>query len=277
MPISRFPFFSSKRRSSEAFSLLRRFGPSKRIQSCNYGKSSRNGNGKPESNPLVNVDIQAPRSWGTYVIPGALLGFVGLAAIFHYNDERRAIPKGQGNKSSGNFVKGPIIGGPFTLIDTENQTITERNLRGKWVLLYFGYTSSPDVGPEQVQVMAKAIDKLEFDPRITGLTGPVSAVRQMAQEHRIYFKKVEEEGDDYLVESSHNILKGTERTFPSQRNVKGWVDRVGRLGRFGLEHGELFADEITGGHVGDVEEAGVGAFSDADAAEEDPLDVRRWK
>lgn len=67
---------------------------------------------------------------------------------------------GQGNKSSGNFVKGPIIGGPFTLIDTENQTITERNLRGKWVLLYFGYTSSPDVGPEQVQVMAKAIDKL---------------------------------------------------------------------------------------------------------------------
>lgn len=235
MPISRFLFFSSKRRSNEAFSLLRRFGPSKRIQSCNYVKSSRNGNGKPESNPLVNVDKQAPRSWGTYVIPGALLGFVGLAAIFHYNDERRAIPKGQGNKSSGNFVKGPIIGGPFTLIDTENQTITERNLRGKWVLLYFGYTSSPDVGPEQVQVMAKAIDKLEakhtikvlpvfvtidpqrdtpsqlraylkeFDPRIIGLTGPVSAVRQMAQEHRIYFKKVEEEGDDYLVESSHNM------------------------------------------------------------------------
>lgn len=38
-----------------------------------------------------------------------------------------------------------------------------------------------------------------------GLTGPVSAIRQMAQEYRVYFRKVEEEGDDYLVESSHNM------------------------------------------------------------------------
>ncbi|MBA0824514.1 hypothetical protein Goarm_021184, partial [Gossypium armourianum] len=45
----------------------------------------------------------------------------------------------------------------------------------------------------------------EFDPRIVGLGGPVSAVRQMAQEYRVYFKKVEEEGDDYLVESSHSM------------------------------------------------------------------------
>lgn len=27
----------------------------------------------------------------------------------------------------------------------------------------------------------------------------------MAQEYRVYFKKVEEEGDDYLVETSHNM------------------------------------------------------------------------
>ncbi|KAL2906058.1 Protein SCO1-like protein 2 mitochondrial [Bienertia sinuspersici] len=45
----------------------------------------------------------------------------------------------------------------------------------------------------------------EFDPRIVGLTGPVNAIRQMAQEYRIFFKKVEEDGNDYLVESSHNM------------------------------------------------------------------------
>lgn len=49
------------------------------------------------------------------------------------------------------------------------------------------------------------LQSAEFDPRIVGLTGPVTAVRQMAQEYRVYFKKVEEEGDDYLVESSHNM------------------------------------------------------------------------
>lgn len=45
----------------------------------------------------------------------------------------------------------------------------------------------------------------EFDSRIVGLTGPDAAIRQMAQEYRVYFRKVEEDGDDYLVESSHNM------------------------------------------------------------------------
>ena len=45
----------------------------------------------------------------------------------------------------------------------------------------------------------------EFDPRIVGLTGPSSAVRQIAQEYRVFFKRVEEVGQDYLVESSHNM------------------------------------------------------------------------
>lgn len=182
----------------------------------------------------MNVDAQQnPRSWASYALPGAILGFASLVAIFHFNDERRAIPKGQGTSSARNTVKGP--GGPFTLVNTENQTVTEKDFIGKWVLLYFGYTFSPDVGPEQLQILAKAIDKLEsnhgvkvlpvfvtldpqrdtpahlraylseFDPRIIGLTGQVSAVRQMAQEFRVYFKKVEEEGDDYLVDSSHNM------------------------------------------------------------------------
>lgn len=43
----------------------------------------------------------------------------------------------------------------------------------------------------------------EFDPRIVGLTGPVVGIRQMAQEYRVFFKNVEEDGNDYLVESSH--------------------------------------------------------------------------
>lgn len=46
---------------------------------------------------------------------------------------------------------------------------------------------------------------VEFNSRIVGLTGPVGAIRQMAQEYRVFFKKVEDEGDDYLVESSHNM------------------------------------------------------------------------
>ncbi|XVF58962.1 hypothetical protein PTKIN_Ptkin07bG0108500 [Pterospermum kingtungense] len=236
MPISRFIFFSSKHRFTHAPNLLRRFGPAKRFQSCGYVKSARNGYKKPTGNPVMNVETEASRSWSAYVVPAAaLLGFGGVAAFLHYNDERRAVKIGQDNNCGCDAGAGPIIGGPFTLVNTENQIVNEKDFLGNWVLLYFGYTSSPDVGPDQVQVMAQAIDTLEskenfkvlpvfvtidpqrdtpaqlraylkeFDPRIVGLTGPVSAVRQMAQEYRIYFKKVEEEGDDYLVESSHNM------------------------------------------------------------------------
>ncbi|RWV83889.1 hypothetical protein BHE74_00024941, partial [Ensete ventricosum] len=46
----------------------------------------------------------------------------------------------------------------------------------------------------------------EIDPRIIGLTGPVSSVRQVAQEYRVFFREVDEEGQDYLVESSNIYL-----------------------------------------------------------------------
>ncbi|KAK9272829.1 hypothetical protein L1049_003207 [Liquidambar formosana] len=235
MSMSRFFFLSSKHRPREAFNLLQGFCPSKRFQCRNYAKSTRYNNGGPGSHPVVTAETQASRSWSTYVIPTALLGIAGLAGLVHLNDERRVILKGEGNSSQGNTIKGPVIGGPFTLIDTECQVVTERSLLGKWVLLYFGYTSSPDIGPEQLQIIAKAVDILEskqnlkvlpvfvtidpqrdspsqlrsylkeFDSRIMGLTGSVPAIRQMAQEYRVFFKKVEEDGDDYLVESSHNM------------------------------------------------------------------------
>ncbi|WJX47587.1 hypothetical protein P8452_39508 [Trifolium repens] len=31
------------------------------------------------------------------------------------------------------MVSGPIIGGPFTLVNKEKQTVSERNLLGNWV------------------------------------------------------------------------------------------------------------------------------------------------
>ncbi|KAI4385231.1 hypothetical protein MLD38_003283 [Melastoma candidum] len=113
--------------------------------------------------------------------------------------------------------------------------MTREEPSGNWLLSYFGYTSFPDVGPEQLRTMAKALDVIgdkqkfrilpmivtvdpqrdkpshvraylrEFDPGIIGLTGPVNAIMQMAQEYRVYFKKMEEEGEDYLVASSHNL------------------------------------------------------------------------
>nr|XP_025640715.1 protein SCO1 homolog 2, mitochondrial [Arachis hypogaea] len=249
MPVSRLVLFPSRRHALTA--LLPRFVPSvSYTKSTPHLKAKSNGRSVYPSGP----PSQPSRSFATYALSAALLGFAGFAAFFHYNDERRAVPKEISWDSaadcrkfrclsfaeykafrSRNIVNGPIIGGPFSLINTDKQTVTERNFLGNWVLLYFGYTSSPDIGPEQVLIMAKAIDILEskehlkilpvfvtidpqrdtpsqlhaylkeFDSRIIGLTGPVTAIRQMAQEYRVYFKKVEDDGGDYLVDCSHSM------------------------------------------------------------------------
>lgn len=232
MSVSRFLFFTSRNRSSQTLNLLNRFGPSRRFHCSSVLRSAK----RITIPPRLPEKTPSSHSWRRYIIPTALLGGIGgVVFLFHSNDERRAILKGQGADCDRCTIKGPIIGGPFTLMDTEGRLVTQNNLRGNWVLLYFGYTSSPDVGPAEVHKMAKATDILElkqntkvlpvfvtvdpqrdtpsqlraylkeFDSRIVGLTGPVTAVRQIAHEYRVFFKKVEEDGDDYLVESSHNM------------------------------------------------------------------------
>ncbi|XP_020521330.1 protein SCO1 homolog 2, mitochondrial isoform X4 [Amborella trichopoda] len=144
-----------------------------------------------------------------------------------------SFPQGAGGAAK--TISRPAVGGPFKLVNTNNQIVTDRDFRGNWTLLYFGYTSSPDVDPMEIQKMVRAIDVLEkehnmkvnlvfitldperdspwhlraylkeFDPKIVGLTGPIDAIRQVAHEYRVFFKRVGEDNQDYLVESSHNL------------------------------------------------------------------------
>ncbi|KAH7279517.1 hypothetical protein KP509_37G022500 [Ceratopteris richardii] len=127
------------------------------------------------------------------------------------------------------------IGGHFKLVNQKGDLVTDRDLIGHWTLLYFGYTSCPDDCPEELQILADAIDILdnqisdeiapvfitldpkrdsaaqlqaylsEFHPRIIGLTGSVDDIRQVARGYRVFYKKVEDEGTDYLVEHSNQI------------------------------------------------------------------------
>lgn len=214
-----------------------RFSPFQRFQSRGYAKATDYKDRMLPRQYSEDDESLHSRSWTTYVIPTVLLAISGAVMYIHHNDEKRAILKGseQSTGSERSNSNRPMIGGPFKLFDTENHLVTESDLRGNWTLMYFGYTSSPDVGPDEVQKMAKVINILvsehnlkirpifitidpqrdstaqlraylkEFDPRIIGLTGPIPAIRQIAQEYRVYFKKVEEEGQDYMVECSHNM------------------------------------------------------------------------
>ena len=111
------------------------------------------------------------------------------------------------------------IGGPFTLVDEHGRKRSDREFRGKLLLVYFGYTSCPDVCPTDLQQIGAAVDALgpagsavqplfitldpardttqrlaayvpSFHPRLVGLGGSAAAVRQAADAYRVYFKRV---------------------------------------------------------------------------------------
>ncbi len=108
------------------------------------------------------------------------------------------------------------IGGPFTLQDGNGKSVTDRDFRGQYMLVYFGYTFCPDVCPTTLTAVADAMDKLgplaghvrpvfitvdpardtpavvkqyaaAFGPRITGLTGTPQEIADVAKEYRVYY------------------------------------------------------------------------------------------
>lgn len=128
------------------------------------------------------------------------------------------------------------IGGPFTLVATDGQMVTDQTYRGKWLLIYFGYTSCPDACPTALNSMSVALEKLRshadrlqplfvtidperdtrdavgkyltsFDSRIVGLTGTEDEIERVIKEYRLYVsrEKPGAGGKDYLVSHSSYI------------------------------------------------------------------------
>lgn len=52
------------------------------------------------------------------------------------------------------------VGGPFTLTTHTNQPFTEKDLLGKWNLVYFGFTNCPDICPEELDKMTDVVNVL---------------------------------------------------------------------------------------------------------------------
>ncbi len=110
------------------------------------------------------------------------------------------------------------IGGPFQLTNGDGKTVTDQSFRGKYMLVYFGYTFCPDVCPTTLGDVADALDKLgpkadrlqplfitvdpardtaavvrqyaaAFTPRLQGLTGTPQQIESVAHEYKVYYAR----------------------------------------------------------------------------------------
>jgi protein SCO1/2 len=129
-------------------------------------------------------------------------------------------------------LAGSNIGGPFALTDQRGRAVTDANLRGKYALIYFGYTFCPDVCPLDMQHLTAGLQAFEkadpargakvrpvfvtvdpardtvavlreyaanFHPRLLALTGSEAAIEQAKRAYRIYARRAGT-GPDYLVD-----------------------------------------------------------------------------
>jgi protein SCO1/2 len=127
---------------------------------------------------------------------------------------------------------GVSIGGPFELIDHTGRTVTDRDFRGRFMLVFFGFTHCPDICPTELQVVAEVLEKLGpradrvaplfvtvdpardtpqvladyvalFDPRLVGLTGSEAQIAATARAYRVYYAKATPPGaSTYLMDHS---------------------------------------------------------------------------
>jgi protein SCO1/2 len=57
------------------------------------------------------------------------------------------------------------IGGKFALVDQNGRAVDDSQFRGKWLLVYFGYTHCPDACPTALTNIADALDSLGPEKR----------------------------------------------------------------------------------------------------------------
>ena len=124
------------------------------------------------------------------------------------------------------------LGGPFTLVRGDGETVTEADFAGGYTLVLFGYTFCPDVCPTALATVSGALDNLgedatkltvlfvtidpdrdtpavvgdyvaSFHPRVVGLSGSAEQIAAMASIYRVYYAKAESGNtEDYLVDHS---------------------------------------------------------------------------
>ncbi|HYE00400.1 MAG TPA: SCO family protein, partial [Alphaproteobacteria bacterium] len=67
---------------------------------------------------------------------------------------------GRPQPGAGGTVTATQVGGPFSLTDHTGRAVTEKDFAGRLLLVYFGYTTCPDVCPTELGAMAAALEAL---------------------------------------------------------------------------------------------------------------------
>ena len=153
----------------------------------------------------------------TVIVAGFLIGALGGAAAL-------VLTTGASDPNVTTTGKA-LIGGPFTLVDQHGKAVTDRDFRGRHMLVFFGFTHCPDICPAELQVISESLDGLgpkaeevvpvfvtldperdtpevmadyvkNFGSRFVGLTGSPQAIAEAAKAYRVAYSKFKNKDAD---------------------------------------------------------------------------------
>lgn len=130
-------------------------------------------------------------------------------------------------------LPGSNAGGPFTLADGQGKVVRDSDFRGRFMVVFFGYTYCPDVCPSALGKLASVLDRLSrseldrlavifisvdpardqgtrltdygqsFHPHILGLTGTPEQIAAVTKAYGAKFRIVgDTQSGDYAIDHS---------------------------------------------------------------------------
>ena len=126
------------------------------------------------------------------------------------------------------------VGGPFNLVDQHGRNFSDRDVKGRPFLVFFGFTRCRDVSPATLSAMSKVMRALghdadrvgalfitvdpwrdtpaamkeylsKFDPRLRGLTGDHRAIFAVRDAYRVDGHRINL-GDDYVLDTTSFVF-----------------------------------------------------------------------
>ena len=110
-----------------------------------------------------------PVTWASMTLAMVVSG--GLVLFYNSEKERRQNESSMSSQTK--TVGKALIGGPWSLFDSNGKLCTDADFRGHFQFVYFGFTKCPDICPNELVKIGKIFDTLESDPNVQGQVKPI--------------------------------------------------------------------------------------------------------
>jgi len=165
--------FTSGSSSLRRFEMLSRSSIYSTNQAYNFSFDPRQGqrphHPQPNRQPNQQPNQPPPQKSGRSSTKMLLLALAAVSGfgLSYYQSKNQGKPQEKQEPEKREVTSAPSnpkIGGSWRLVDLKGDLVTEKDFEGSYYLLYFGFCSCPDVCPQTLTSLSKAVKILKEDP-----------------------------------------------------------------------------------------------------------------